>query len=1231
MKLRCKLTFLILFISASVFGQLQSTTIGDAIDLGNNCFIITPDLLDQSGGAWFDNPIDFDEDFTIYYQANFGANDNGADGMALVFKRNSNPEIGGVGGGIGYEGINNSLIIEFDTYQNSSGGLVLGDPAFDHLAIKRDGNPCHLDAFTSLTTPTPASANSNNIEDGMNHEVKIVWNAANQSLEVFFDCIARELLLLDIKNEVFEGDDTVFFGFVGSKGQLSNLHQVCFNSISFVDDLILQDESICLGETTELDATTASGVNYSWSPVDGVADPNSPVTNITPTTLGDNIYTVTITDFCGESTTQDVTIAVTEAASPIFNDPPEYNQGDDIPPLPTTSNNGITGTWSPEINNSQTTTYTFTPDPGQCASSQAITITVIPIDTDGDGIPDNIDIDDDNDGILDVNEQGFQSLASASFNPSLQAWQATNFSVDEGSDFQINPSGFSLPEVLVTGGPYNGQIIQKAVIFDTNTGRWADLDGNTYSSNNVFIGTENPADIPFANLQAGDFSTLLTYVGLVDTNGNGNFDAGTDQIIYPIFSVNNPVTFTPTLSGELYIVFADTFYTDNDGSLSFNTGINTDIDSDLDGVFDRLDLDSDNDGIPDNVEAQTTLNYIPPSGIGSEITDIDGDGLDDNYDLNTNNPSEDASEGLTPVDTDSDDLADFIDQDSDNDGFLDIQENGLPNTISNPFSDQDGDGIDDVFDIFDGFDVNNNIENPLTDLPDCNNNAAIGGDLDFREIIIVPTFDAVEPICLGDNLEDLPTVSNNNISGTWSPEINATETTVYTFTPDDNSCGLETTLEIIVNQPVEPSFDDIEAICEGDELNELPTTSNNGITGSWSPQLDNTQTTTYTFTPNEEECAISTTLQVIINPNVTPTFEEPPVYCSSDDIPALPETSENGINGTWSPEINNTETTTYTFTPNEEECAVETTLTIEIIESIIPEFDLVGEYCTGDEISPFPTTSENGITGIWSPEINNTQTTTYTFTPDEGKGCVVQTTFTLTIDPGIIPQFNIPESICEGDFVADLPLNSLEDISGNWSPEINNLETTTYTFTPDEQFCAQPAEITITVNPVNEISLNAFLTSEPFSNNLSVQLEALGGNGDYDYRVNDGPWQSSNVFQNLQNSTLYIFEARQINTCSNIASDRVTGLSFPAFFTPNGDGINDFWNIRDLRDQTDAVIYIFDRYGKLLEEISPGQIGWDGTYNGSQMPIQDYWFLVEFNDELTGNRISYNNHFTLKR
>ena len=110
----------------------------------------------------------------------------------------------------------------------------------------------------------------------------------------------------------------------------------------------------------------------------------------------------------------------------------------------------------------------------------------------------------------------------------------------------------------------------------------------------------------------------------------------------------------------------------------------------------------------------------------------------------------------------------------------------------------------------------------------------------------------------------------------------------------------------------------------------MPTTSNNGITGTWSPALSNTATNTYTFTPTSGQCATSTTLTITVNPNVTPTFTAVAPICSGGSLSALPTTSNNGITGTWSPTLSNTVSNTYTFTPTSGQCATSTTLTITV-------------------------------------------------------------------------------------------------------------------------------------------------------------------------------------------------------------------------------------------------------------------------------------------------------------
>ena len=93
---------------------------------------------------------------------------------------------------------------------------------------------------------------------------------------------------------------------------------------------------------------------------------------------------------------------------------------------------------------------------------------------------------------------------------------------------------------------------------------------------------------------------------------------------------------------------------------------------------------------------------------------------------------------------------------------------------------------------------------------------------------------------------------------------------------DDNN------LNVTVNPTVTPTFTAVPDICSGAALAALPTTSNNGITGVWTPALNNTATTTYTFTPDAGQCATTTTLTITVNPNVTPTFTAVPAFAVAE-------------------------------------------------------------------------------------------------------------------------------------------------------------------------------------------------------------------------------------------------------------------------------------------------------------------------------------------------------------
>ena len=80
--------------------------------------------------------------------------------------------------------------------------------------------------------------------------------------------------------------------------------------------------------------------------------------------------------------------------------------------------------------------------------------------------------------------------------------------------------------------------------------------------------------------------------------------------------------------------------------------------------------------------------------------------------------------------------------------------------------------------------------------------------------------------------------------------------------------------------------------------------------------------------------------------------------------------------------------------------------------------------------------------------------------------------------------------------------------------------------------------------------------------------------------------------------------------------DEKTTIHPEEFFTPNGDGANDTWQIQNIELYLDATVYIYDRHGKLIRKFQPYEIGneWDGTdLNEKKMPSGDYWYVIDIN------------------
>ncbi|HSN48726.1 MAG TPA: T9SS type B sorting domain-containing protein [Flavobacterium sp.] len=156
----------------------------------------------------------------------------------------------------------------------------------------------------------------------------------------------------------------------------------------------------------------------------------------------------------------------------------------------------------------------------------------------------------------------------------------------------------------------------------------------------------------------------------------------------------------------------------------------------------------------------------------------------------------------------------------------------------------------------------------------------------------------------------------------------------------------------------------------------------------------------------------------------------------------------------------------------------------------------------------------------------------------------------------------------------------------------------------------------------------SWTVTDAFSKNQIVTVTATAA-GNYLYQLDSSSFQTSPIFENVS-SGLHSITVVDANGCSTpITDNNVLVIGYPKFFTPNGDTYNDTWNIVGLKDQLNSRIYIFDRYGKLLKDISPNGSGWDGNYTGKPMPATDYWFTVEYSEQ--GVSKIFKSHFSLKR
>ena len=260
--------------------------------------------------------------------------------------------------------------------------------------------------------------------------------------------------------------------------------------------------------------------------------------------------------------------------------------------------------------------------------------------------------------------------------------------------------------------------------------------------------------------------------------------------------------------------------------------------------------------------------------------------------------------------------------------------------------------------------------------------------------------------------------------------------------------------------------------------------------------------------------------------------------------------------------------------------------------------------------------------------------------------------FELTIFD--FPEFDIPEIsiFCvDKDMQLLRPVNLGQDLGEGYFYSWRD-GNTIISENPKVQFNQLPesSQITVTINhPESGCEIEFISTVAPISVPENVLVEVSGSDfGDgytvtagleaflgeeyasFVYRLDNGNWQDSNSFTEVPPGN-HTVSVRELNGCGSATSESFFLVGYPRFFTPNSDGYNDNWNLITDSNISIKKLFVFDRYGKLITKIDPANKGWDGTYNGSDLPSDDYWFRVEFIDEKTGKYQEYMANFTLMR
>tara|TARA_R110000868_G_scaffold51116_9_gene162411 strand:- start:34 stop:4518 length:4485 start_codon:yes stop_codon:yes gene_type:complete len=756
---------------------------------------------------------------------------------------------------------------------------------------------------------------------------------------------------------------------------------------------------------------------------------------------------------------------------------------------------------------------------------------------------------------------------------------------------------------------------------------------------------------------------MISHTETYDTDSDGIPD------LLDLDSDNDGIPDTIEAQGKGFKIYSGIDDNNNGLDNAFEPGINKiNTDNDLfDSIikkYDVIDLDSDNDGIYDLIESgsgapDTNNDGIidgPPSSFGNN-------GLYDNLETNP-----DSGILKNPIaDTDNDGNFNYIDLDSDDDSCFDVTEAG--------FTDNNKDGIlgnipvtINAFGIVtsrnDGYTLPNN--NYLLSAPiSINEQPKSQSECELQETSFTILTNAVTTYQWQVSIDGTTwnDISNNSVySGITTNKITINSITNnmngYSYrvllSKVGNSCGLISNAAILTVFPLPKMVTPIKLIQCDDDLDGFTTFN---ITEQKSSISTNYSNETFTYYTSFNGANTKDHLVEIVNPiayrsnnatiwtrvenaNGCFSISQINLIVSSTQIPTTFsrtfETCDDYIDSTHD-DMDGVSTFDFSSTTLDIKAILPSPSTLYAIKYYNNESDALSELNEITNISNYRNTNSPYLEYIWVRVESTLDNYCYGLGPH------------IKLKVNAKPNINTNENHNDDALVCS-NLSSFFVKLNAGIQDGSSTENYTYVWSKDNQVLAGNTAYTLEVNEIGNYSvmvINATGCSRIRTINVTASdlahIETISildlaenntitvnvtGQGSYEYSLDaiSGPFQSSNFFDNVSAGIHEVF-INDTNGCGTIQKT-IAIIGVPKFFTPNGDGFNDYWNLKGVNTNLNSksLIYIFDRYGKLLKQLNPNSIGWDGTFNGLPLPADDYWYTIKLEDsrEVTG-------HFSIKR